>query len=83
MSIIAAIVSSSGRRRVGPKHTPKLDTVIKFLSDLAATLQKGKHIDEFQFVVSKDLVVEDDHLLFQMVNQNIEHFEMTFGKPVD
>jgi hypothetical protein len=32
ISIIAATVSSSGRRSVGPKHTPKFDTVIKFFS---------------------------------------------------
>ena len=42
MSIIAAIVSSSGRSNVGPKHTPKLDIVIKFLSDFAATLKYYK-----------------------------------------
>ena len=30
MSIMAATVSSSARSRVGPKHTPRLDTVIRF-----------------------------------------------------
>jgi hypothetical protein len=39
MSMMAAIVSSSGRSSVGPKQTPKFDTVIRFLSALAATLQ--------------------------------------------
>jgi hypothetical protein len=38
MSMMAATVSSSGRRRVGPKHTPRLLTVILFFSDLDETL---------------------------------------------
>jgi hypothetical protein len=39
--MIEATVSSSGLRRVGPKQTPKLLTVIKFFSDLAATLKQS------------------------------------------
>ena len=38
MSIMAATVSSSGRNNVGPKHTPRLLTVIRFFSLFAATL---------------------------------------------
>lgn len=40
MSIMAAMVSSWGLRRVGPKHTPKLPTVIKLSAQLSATLEK-------------------------------------------
>ena len=40
MSMMAATVSSSARKRVGPKQTPRLETVIRFLSDLATTLQE-------------------------------------------
>ena len=40
MSIIVATVSSRGRKRLGPKTTPKLDAVIKFLSLLSDTLLK-------------------------------------------
>lgn len=39
ISMIAATVSSSGRSRVGPKHTPKLLMVILFFSDLVAMLK--------------------------------------------
>lgn len=39
MSIIEATVSSSGRNKVGPKHTAKFPTVIKFLSLFFATLK--------------------------------------------
>jgi hypothetical protein len=40
MSIMLATVSSRGRKSVGPKHTPKLLAVIKFVSDFEATLFK-------------------------------------------
>lgn len=39
ISIMEATVSSSGRSRVGPKHTAKFPTVIKFLSLFLATLK--------------------------------------------
>ena len=38
MSMIEATVSSRGRNKLGPKTTPKLDAVIKFLSLLSDTL---------------------------------------------
>jgi hypothetical protein len=37
MSMIAATVSSSARKRVGPKQTPRFDTVIMLRFELAAT----------------------------------------------
>ena len=37
---MAATVSSSGLISVGPKHTPKFATVIKFFSAFRDTLQK-------------------------------------------
>ncbi len=40
MSIMAAIVSSSGRINVGPKHTPRFATVIRFLLLFSDTLEK-------------------------------------------
>ena len=43
MSIIAATVSSSSRSKVGPKQTPKLPTVIIFLSDFEATFSRWVH----------------------------------------
>ena len=38
MSMMEATVSSLGRRRVGPKHTPRLEGVIRLVSWLADTL---------------------------------------------
>ena len=38
MSMIEATVSSLGLKSVGPKHTPRLEAVIKFLSCLIDTL---------------------------------------------
>ena len=40
MSMMEATVSSFGLSRVGPKQTPKFEAVIRFLSDLEATLDK-------------------------------------------
>lgn len=40
ISMIAAMVSSWGLRRVGPKQTPKLPTVIRFSPQLSATTLK-------------------------------------------
>ena len=45
MSIIAAMVSSSGLIRVGPKHTPILATLIRFLALLDETLKMDKNRD--------------------------------------
>ena len=40
MSMIAATVSSSALNSVGPKQTPRLETVIRFLSDFSTTLAR-------------------------------------------
>ena len=37
MSMMEATVSSRGRSRVGPKHTPRLDAVIRLISLFTAT----------------------------------------------
>ena len=41
MSTSAATVSSRGRNSVGPKHTPKFETVIKFRAEFPAILKDG------------------------------------------
>lgn len=48
MSIIAATVSSSGRNKVGPKHIPRFEIVIKFLLDSFAILQKFTNYFKFE-----------------------------------
>lgn len=40
MSMMAATVSSSALNKVGPKQTPRLETVMRFLSDFSTTLAR-------------------------------------------
>lgn len=81
MSIMAAMVSSSGRRSVGPKHTPKFDMVIKFLLDFAATLFKKQKSTSGLSLRSQRQV--NSVLLFQVTHQNVKHHVVVLGQPVD
>lgn len=47
MSMMAAIVSSSGRISVGPKQTPKLATVILFRSCSLETLLRRRLVNTY------------------------------------
>lgn len=77
ISIIAAIVSSSGRSSVGPKHTPRLDMVIKFLSAFPATLCKRGGLRGEMCMLENFYSM---YLLFKVSNHNVQHFEMVFGQ---
>lgn len=65
MSMMAAMVSSFGLRSVGPKHTPKLPTVIRFSLQRSATLEHRTCEDALHEEQPKKRTFSNDESLFQ------------------
>ena len=80
MFMMAATDSSGGRNSVGPKHTPRFGTVIKFLLAYPDTLEiRYFNVNRRSGILWFGVFLE----LFEVGDENLEHLEVGFGKFVD